>query len=167
MKLKMSNWRPEMLILAIAGLLTPVAQAAQSWSLYAVKIYSAPDEPTTRGTVVIAGNKILSVAATKERATRAMSTSGCNGGVIMAGFQNSHVHFTSEEFSDARRRPAEELDSALVRMLTRYGYTTVFDVASDRDNTLALRNRIEQGEVRGPRILTVGLALFPSHGLPI
>jgi imidazolonepropionase-like amidohydrolase len=51
-------------------------------------------------------------------------------------------------------------------MLTRYGYTTVFDVASDGDNTLALRNRIEKGEVRGPRILTVGAPVFPAHGLP-
>jgi imidazolonepropionase-like amidohydrolase len=32
----------------------------------------------------------------------------------------------------------------------------VFDIASVLDNTLALRRRIESGELRGPRILTVG-----------
>ena len=33
---------------------------------------------------------------------------------------------------------------------------TVFDIASDRENTMALRKRVESGEVPGPRILTVG-----------
>ncbi|WP_116812982.1 amidohydrolase family protein [Steroidobacter cummioxidans] len=163
----MSNCRLEILLVAIAGLLTPVAQAQQTWALDGVKIYSAPDVPPIKGKVVIAGNKILSVATAEPRATTAMQASRCNGGVIMAGFQNSHVHFTSEEFRNARQQSAAELDIALTRMLTRYGYTTVFDVTSDGDNTLALRNRIEQGEVRGPRILTVGLSLFPSQGLPI
>lgn len=162
----MSNCRLEILLVAIAGFSTPVAQAQQTWALDGVKIYSAPDVPPMSGKVVIAGNKILSVATAEPRATAAATASQCNGGVVMAGFQNSHVHFTSEEFRNARQKSAAELDIALTRMLTRYGYTTVFDVASDGDNTLALRDRIEKGEVRGPRILTVGLALFPSHGLP-
>lgn len=162
----MANWRPNILIVVIAGLCTSVAQAEQPWALDAAKIYSAPDVPPTKGKVVIAGDKIVSVAATNPNATPAVSASRCDGGVVVAGFQNSHVHFTSEEFSDVRRRPGAELDTALKRMLTRYGYTTVFDITSDGDNTLALRDRIEKGEVRGPRILTVGAALFPSHGLP-
>ena len=91
----------------------------------------------------------------------------CQGGVVVAGFQNSHVHFTGDEFVDARHQPAEALNVAMTQMLTRHGYTTVFDIASDRDNTLALRDRIEKGDVRGPRILTVGLPLFPPHGLPV
>jgi imidazolonepropionase-like amidohydrolase len=36
----------------------------------------------------------------------------------------------------------------------------VFDIASVLDNTLALRRRIENGELRGPRILTVGEPLW-------
>jgi imidazolonepropionase-like amidohydrolase len=51
-------------------------------------------------------------------------------------------------------------------MLTKWGFTTVFDVTSDQQNTFALRKRIESGEVRGPRIRTVGLAIFPVDGLP-
>jgi imidazolonepropionase-like amidohydrolase len=41
-------------------------------------------------------------------------------------------------------------------MFNRWGFTTVFDIASVLDNTLALRRRIESGELRGPRIFTVG-----------
>jgi imidazolonepropionase-like amidohydrolase len=170
----MSNRRLKILVVALAGLLTSAAQAQQtqqtqqSWALDAAKIYLAPDTPAITGQVVIAGAKIQSVApASGKRAVAATKAPQCNAGVVVAGFQNSHVHFTGDEFRDARHQPAEALDIALTRMLTRYGYTTVFDIASDRDNTLALRDRIETGEVRGPRILTAGWALFPPHGLPI
>jgi imidazolonepropionase-like amidohydrolase len=163
----MSNRRLEILIVAVAGLLAPAAQAQQAWALEATKIYPAPDKSPISGKVVIAGTKIQSVVSASAPSMAATKVPRCNGGVIVAGFQNSHVHFTSDEFHDARHQRAEALNTALTRMLTRYGYTTVFDIASDRDNTLALRDRIENGELSGPRILTVGLPLFPPQGLPI
>jgi imidazolonepropionase-like amidohydrolase len=165
---EMSNRRVVILAVALAGLCASGVQAQQSWELDAVKIYPAPDVPAIRGQVVIAGTKIESVSqASGKPAAAAARAPQCNGGVIVAGFQNSHVHFTGDEFRDAREQRAEALEVALTRMLTRYGYTTVFDIASDRDNTLALRDRIEKGEVHGPRILTAGWALFPPRGLPI
>ncbi|WP_129649032.1 amidohydrolase family protein [Peristeroidobacter agariperforans] len=163
----MSNRCLSVFLLALTGLVASATHAQQSWTLDGVKIYPAPDAPPVSGQVVITGNKIESVTASKPRSTAAKKHAQCDGGVIVAGFQNSHVHFTGEEFSNARQRPAAQLDTALTRMLTRYGYTTVFDVTSDGANTLALRSRIEKGELRGPRILTVGPGLFPRHGLPI
>ncbi|HKS57573.1 MAG TPA: hypothetical protein VJS12_19910 [Steroidobacteraceae bacterium] len=164
----MSNSRLKILVLALAGSLAPVAQAQQSWAIDAVKIYATPDTPAIGGQVFIAGARIQSVVtAANQRATASPKAPECNGGVVVAGFQNSHVHFTGDEFRDARQQRAETLNAALTKMLTRYGYTTAFDIASDRDNTLALRQRIETGDVRGPRILTAGWALFPAHGLPI
>lgn len=163
----MSNRCVEVLVATLAGVLAPVAQAQQSWALDAVKIYLQPDMPAISGQVVIAGTQIQSVKPASDRRAMATRAPQCNGGVVVAGFQNSHVHFMGEEFRDASHQRADLLDIALTRMLTRYGYTTVFDIASDRDNTLALRNRIENDEVRGPRILTAGWALFPPHGLPI
>jgi imidazolonepropionase-like amidohydrolase len=86
--------------------------------------------------------------------------------VIAAGFQNSHVHFTEEKWADAASQPAARLTSQLEAMLLRYGFTTVVDTASFLSNTLALRRRIESGEVAGPRILTAGEALYPPNGVP-
>jgi imidazolonepropionase-like amidohydrolase len=37
---------------------------------------------------------------------------------------------------------------------------------SSLENTIALRNRITNGEVAGPRILTAGMIIFPKDGLP-
>ena len=51
-------------------------------------------------------------------------------------------------------------------MLTHSGFTTVVDTASDPDNTVALRRRVESGEVAGPRIYTAGFGLYPPHGIP-
>jgi imidazolonepropionase-like amidohydrolase len=50
---------------------------------------------------------------------------------------------------------------------TRFGFTTVFDIASSFENTSVIRERVRSGEVTGPRILTVGGPLFPANGTPI
>ena len=52
-------------------------------------------------------------------------------------------------------------------MLTRWGFTTVFDVASLNGSARALRKRIEAGEVTGPAILTVDAPFFPKDGTPV
>jgi imidazolonepropionase-like amidohydrolase len=53
------------------------------------------------------------------------------------------------------------------QMLNRYGFTTVLDAGSTLANTVALRVRVETGDVPGPRILTAGEPLFPKGGIPI
>src|SRR6202790_2840058 len=52
-------------------------------------------------------------------------------------------------------------------MLTRWVFTTVFDIASVLDNTTLIRRRIESGEVKGPRIFTVGEPFWVKGGTPI
>jgi imidazolonepropionase-like amidohydrolase len=47
-------------------------------------------------------------------------------------------------------------------MLTRYGFTTVFDTGSNWEVTRALRGRIESGAVKGPRIFSTGEIIFPK-----
>ncbi len=62
--------------------------------------------------------------------------------------------------------PAHKLTRQLFVMFSRYGFTTVVDLGSFLDNTVALRKRIESGEVTGPKILTAGGGLFPPNGAP-
>src|SRR4029450_2079501 len=101
----MSNRCMHLLVVALAGLLASSAQAQQSWALDASKIYLKPDVPAVSGQVVIAGKKIESVAlAAGKRATPATKSAQCSGGVIVAGFQNSHVHLIGDEFRDARQQ---------------------------------------------------------------
>jgi imidazolonepropionase-like amidohydrolase len=46
-------------------------------------------------------------------------------------------------------------------MLTQYGFTSVFDIWSSWENTRQLRDRVESGDVAGPRIRGTGPAMFP------
>ena len=159
------------------GLHAQASDASYTWILRGAKVYVAPNlTPITDGVVLVRGDKIVAVG-TKASVVipPGARESVCSGGIIAAGFQNSHVHFVGESWSSAGNQPAAELTRKLVMMLTRYGYSTVVDIASDRDNTLALRARIERGgvagggrgDVRGPRILTAGLPIFPPNGIPI
>jgi imidazolonepropionase-like amidohydrolase len=137
--------------------------------LRADRILVAPDAaPIDDGVVLMREGRIVAVgkrSAVDVPAGARESACG-NGGIVAAGFQNSHVHFIEPAVLDAGRQSAQALARHLGTMLLRHGFTTVVDTASDRVNTLALRGRIDRGEVPGPRILTVGLPLFPPDGLP-
>jgi imidazolonepropionase-like amidohydrolase len=137
--------------------------------LIAARLYVAPDlPPIDDAAILIVDGKIVAAGPAKEVATRgAARLSACDGGTVTAGFQNSHVHFTEPGFANAATRPAAELAAAMTDMLNRYGFTTVVDATSDLSNTVALRERVERGEVAGPRIVTAGWALYPKDGIPI
>jgi len=90
----------------------------------------------------------------------------CAGGTVLAGFSNSHVHFAPTLFGDAASRPAPELADALRAMLTSRGVVHAVDTGSFITNTLALRRRIESGEIPGPSIITAGTGFVPVGGSP-
>jgi imidazolonepropionase-like amidohydrolase len=144
------------------------AESAPTFSLSGTKIYPTPDTaPILDGVLLLRAGKIAAIGARDAiKPPPGVRELDCQGGVITAGYQNSHVHFTGEQFSDAQNAPSQDVERHLQEMLIRYGFTTVVDAASDRDNTLALRSRIESGKLRGPRILTVGWPLYPQNGIP-
>ena len=125
-------------------------------------VYGAPDSPPISGAVVVVHGK--QIAAVGPRASVAIPKDSrivdCSGKFITAGFWNSHVHIFTPGLLHARDSSVADLNRELDTMLNRWGFTTVFDIASVLDNTQALRRRIESGEVRGPRILTVGEPLW-------
>ena len=135
----------------------------------ATRLYVAPDAPAIddAAVLIVEGRIAAAGPASEIPAGGAASLGQCDGGTLVAGFQNSHVHFTDAKFAGAKDRPAAELTTAMTEMLNRYGFTTVVDTASDLANTVALRARVEGGEVPGPRILTAGGALYPKAGIPI
>jgi len=125
-------------------------------------VYAAPDAaPMTDAVVVLHGGQIAAAGPRASvRIPPGAQVIDCTGKFLTAGFWNSHVHIFTPGLLHAREGSAAALSSELEAMLTRWGFTTVFDIASVLDNTLALRRRIESGEVRGPRIFTVGEPLF-------
>jgi imidazolonepropionase-like amidohydrolase len=127
-------------------------------------IYASPtEEPIRNGVILIDGDKIVAVGhRASVRVPRGINVIDCTGLTITAGFWNSHLHFLERKWSDAATLPPSELSRQLQTMITQYGFTSVFDTWSMWENTRRLRDRIESGEIAGPRIRSTGQATFPK-----
>ncbi|WP_299802610.1 amidohydrolase family protein [uncultured Shewanella sp.] len=87
------------------------------------------------------------------------------GGTVMPGLMDAHVHITlSAPFNviDTMTREEVAIRSARIseEMLMR-GFTTIRDVAG---NTLGLKNSIDKGYAKGPRILPSMAAVSQTSG---
>lgn len=133
------------------------------------KIYPSPTEsPIENATLLVHDGKIIAVAPgyrLKNKFPHSALTIDCKNRVVVAGFWNSHVHFTTG-WDDVPNTSVAALTSHMQDMLTRWGFTTVWDLGSEPKNTLALRQRIESGEIAGPQILMAG-DIFPRGGHPV
>ncbi len=143
-------------------------ELANALALVGGTIYASPtDEPIRDAVVLIRDGKITAAGKRSELPfppdVKAIDCSGCT---ITAGFWNGHVHFFERKWADAGSIPAPELAHQLQEMLTRYGFTSVFDLSSLWENTRKLRDRIESGEVAGPRIRSTGEGLGSPGALP-
>jgi imidazolonepropionase-like amidohydrolase len=160
------------LLLAVALLLCHAAPAATAVEerdlvLQGAKVYPSPTaEPIDNAVVLIHHGRIVAVGKRAElKAPTSAQMIDCAGKVIVAGFWNSHVHFETG-WQAIAQVPAGQVEAHLHEMLTRWGFTTVWDLGSDPHNTLALRHRINSGEVLGPQILMAG-DIFPQNGHPV
>jgi imidazolonepropionase-like amidohydrolase len=130
-------------------------------------IYVSPTAASLAdATVLIHGKTIAAVGRSSEVAVpKSARVIPCAGKVITAGFWNSHVHFETG-WANAQEAAPAKLEAQMQEMLTRWGFTTVWDLGSNPQNTLTIRKRVESGEVPGPRILMAG-DIFPKNGHPV
>ena len=138
-------------------------------ALVGAKVFISPaGDPIENAVVVISDGKIAAIGRRDQIAVPKNSqVIDCKGKVITAGFWNSHVHFTEDVWKGAANAPAEKLEQHMQEMLTRWGFTTVFDIGSFPADTLPLRKRVDSGEIPGPKIYTTAGNIFPENGIPI
>jgi imidazolonepropionase-like amidohydrolase len=148
--------------------LTGLAQAADLAIVHA-RIYASPTAaPIPDGAVVSRHGRIVAVGPMRKiHVPKGAQVIDARGGVVTYGFWNSHVHLMTLDLLKAKSKTSAQLSGALEAMLTRWGFTTVFDTASQLDNTNTIRRRIASGEVKGPMVLTVGDPFYPKGGTPI
>jgi imidazolonepropionase-like amidohydrolase len=165
------------LALGLAGCRAPSASnpapteqsgAGKTLAIVGARIYTSPTEaPIADGVVVMTGATISAVGRrdqvrVPDRATVLDGT----GLTVTAGFWNAHVHFIDPAFQSAVSRPGAELAERVRAMLTRWGVVNAVDTGSREENTLALRRRIESGEIPGPRVMIMGGGFVPVGGSP-
>ena len=164
--------RTVLAILLLSTLGVSASSSASDLALVHAMIYPSPtDSPIEDGTILVHNGRIRAIGPSSTvkapRFARAVTVINCRSLVVTAGFWNSHVHIFTPGLLHADKKSSQEISSQLEQMLTRWGFTTVFDTASVLDNTNNIRRRIAKGEVRGPRILTVGEPFYPKGGTPI
>jgi imidazolonepropionase-like amidohydrolase len=148
--------RPFIKTLALTILLTFFGVRASYGSdvvLVGAKIYPSPTAPPIeQGSILIHDGRIAEVGqAGSVKAPRNATVIGCKGFVITAGFWNSHVHILTPGLIHSDKLSPDETTTQLQAMLTQWGFTTVFDIASVLKNTNLIRHRIATGATKGPR----------------
>ena len=145
-----------------------VAANAQTLGLVGGRVYPSPDAaPLVDAVVLTSGGAITAIGSRSEvQIPNDARVIDCTGKTVVAGFWNSHVHFTQAVWTNADNGPAASLQQHMQEMLTQWGFTTVWDLGSDPGNTLPLRARVNSGEVAGPNILLAG-NMYPKGGHPV
>jgi imidazolonepropionase-like amidohydrolase len=147
--------------------------AAQSKPVSVIALVGGRVQPSPDATVVPEGVVLIAdgwITAVGRRADVSVPPGAtivdCAGTTVVAGFWNSHVHFTPSAFRQAANAPGQRLADELRTMLTSHGIVHAVDTGSYIVDTLALRRRIESGELAGPSILTAGTGFAPVGGSP-
>src|SRR5436190_13040206 len=151
--------------LVAAALFCNVAAKAETLALKGGNLYASPEAAMVPDAVVVVSDGVISAAG---KSAEAQIPAGarvidCTGKTIVAGFWNSHVHLTEPVWKNAATAPAAPLTAHMQAMLTRWGFTTVWDIGADPSDSLPLRRRVNSGEVLGPTIFLAG-SIFPANG---
>lgn len=131
-------------------------------------IFTSPGvPPIEEGTIVIVDGVIEGVGprGSVPIPSRAQILDGA-GLSLTAGFWNVHVRIDDEILAAAESAPAEQLQGLLWERFTRFGYSTIVETSHTREELASLVNRIDSGEVMGPRILVTGGADVPRVYYP-
>jgi len=139
--------------LLLAGLLLGAAPfaAAQDLTITNARIIGPNATVIDRGSIVVRAGRIVSVAAGRP-ATTAGKTIDAKGMTAMPGFIDAHRHFNTGPNEKAQMQAQLEA-----------GYTTLLSGGGPADGNITLRDRIESGQINGPRILPSGQIRLNQH----
>jgi imidazolonepropionase-like amidohydrolase len=140
---------------------------AETQIIYAGELLAVPGEPAkTEQTIVIRESKIVGVRdgyVDLEEFGEKARVIDLKSSFVMPGMMDMHVHLQGElgpeNDSEDLKMSAElkSMQSIHFAMKTLIaGFTTVRDVGSDSQHMYALRDAINKGWVKGPRIIAAG-----------
>ena len=137
--------RPVSSILSLCLALGGIAPlAAQDLTITNARIVVGNGTVIERGSIVVRGGKLVSVAAGAPSST-AGQTIDARGMTAMAGLIDAHRHINTG--------PNEKEQ---MQALLEAGYTTILSGGGPGEGNITLRDHIEKGTINGPRILPSG-----------
>lgn len=131
--------------------LIPATVFAQDLTIANVRIIVSNDAVVNQGTIVVRGGRIVSAApgpstgSGQVPAGAAGQTIDGRGMTAMAGFIDGHRHVN-----------AGPNEKAQMQALLDAGYTTILSGGGPAEGNITLRDHIDQGVIKGPRIIPTG-----------
>jgi imidazolonepropionase-like amidohydrolase len=130
-----------------AALLTAGSASAQNLVIANARIIVGDGRVIEKGSVVVTGGKIASVAeGPAPAAAKGVLRIDGTGKTVIAGYIDAHRHLIRAP-ADLQTAPDQ------MRELLEAGFTTVQSGGDDNAGILELKRKIEAGEIKGPRIL--------------
>lgn len=131
-------------LLAAVGALGSSFAAAQNVAITNARIVVGNGNVIDSGTIVVRDGTIAQVSAGRAD-TGTLPTIDAGGMTAMPGFIDAHRHI------DTGPNEREEMQALL-----EAGYTTILSGGGPAEGNIVLRDRIESGEINGPRIIPSG-----------
>jgi imidazolonepropionase-like amidohydrolase len=160
------HWFGAALISCVVAIAPGAVAQAQTLVLKGGSLYASPDAALISDAVVVTSAGVITAVgrAGEVPIPPDARVIDCSGKTIVAGFWNSHVHFTEAVWQDFENEPAAPLTAHMQEMLTRWGFTTVWSLGSN-PGVGGLRRRVNADEIAGPNIFLAG-SIFPRDGHP-
>ena len=138
--------------------------AAQDLLISNARIIDGTGRTIDDGSVMIAGNRIVSVTEGGATAQGALHVDA-GGLTLMPGMMDTHWHVLSTHEGDNAviDRYIEDVVVDVLDSVLAWGMTTIMGAGDHFPNILELRRRLADGEIRGPRLLAVG-PVFTAPG---
>jgi imidazolonepropionase-like amidohydrolase len=164
-----------MLVAAMAATFAMAAQGAQSTGPVVLKAAylfdSKSGQLTQGGTVVVDGDKIVSIGGTTPAGARVIDLGDAT---LLPGFIDAHTHLDGQfekdyykSFYDQMLRfPTEQAHTAALyaKRTVEAGFTTVRNVGASDWQDIGLRNAINKGVIVGPSMITAGHSIGSTGG---
>ena len=133
-----------------------------------VNVFSATQpESTPHQDVLIKQGEIASISPTGDPPPSGARVIDGRGKTLLPGFVDTHVHVSfsgATPYEDVWPEPKHNLEALLYS-----GVTTVYDLGGDASDMRKLKQRVERGELLGPRIFYthIPITVPESHPVPV
>jgi imidazolonepropionase-like amidohydrolase len=157
-------------LLLFVSLMASIAQAQKTYIWCGALIDGISNEPKKNMTIIIEKNKILSIEKGFAKSGPADSTIDLKTKTVTPGWIDMHVHMEHETNPNRYMEtftfnPADYAFQSVrfseVTLMT--GFTTVRDLGGTGVN-ISLRNAINKGVIKGPRVYTAGKSIATTGG---
>lgn len=158
-------------LLAVAGLIaTPLAHADKRALVGGTMVDGYVGGPVEDSVILVRGNTIEAVGTREELAVPdGYEEIDMNGMTVMPGLWEMHAHLMLVGHTDYdhwhptyKDRLGDEIMPAAAEQLLLAGVTTARDLGAPLEESAQIRDRIEDGEIAGPRLFVSGPFIQPE-----